>query len=241
VLTCIIRCHIDPAKKAEFEQYARNWGAGDPSVRRGPRRLIRTARRLDHARLWHLLDREPRCLRAVQSPAGRRSDGARELRIRQAGAFSAARGPHVPHAGLGAAQPDGEAMSAAIFEVEPASGRRDNELVTADALKPTLKAIDGFIRFSRKRGALLFAQNQREAPPHLMRRSAGAGEELPLTREAMAFVGAVRVTALQATFQCGAGPCVDGSGLSSADCSIAAVVEAAMCPAFERGSDGRWP
>jgi len=42
-------------------------------------------------------------------------------------------------------------MSAAIFEVEPASGRRDNELVTAAALKPTFKAIDGFIRFSRRR------------------------------------------------------------------------------------------
>jgi hypothetical protein len=39
-----------------------------------------------------------------------------------------------------------------------------------------------------------------------MRRSAGAGEELPLTREAMAFAGAVRVTALQATVQCGTGP-----------------------------------
>jgi hypothetical protein len=30
VLTCIIRCHIDPAKKAEFEQYARNWGQAIP-------------------------------------------------------------------------------------------------------------------------------------------------------------------------------------------------------------------
>ena len=26
MITCIIRYHIDPAKKAEFEQYARNWG-----------------------------------------------------------------------------------------------------------------------------------------------------------------------------------------------------------------------
>jgi hypothetical protein len=26
MITCIIRYHIDPAKKAEYEQYARNWG-----------------------------------------------------------------------------------------------------------------------------------------------------------------------------------------------------------------------
>src|ERR1700678_2072567 len=26
MITCIIRYHIHPAKKAEFEQYARNWG-----------------------------------------------------------------------------------------------------------------------------------------------------------------------------------------------------------------------
>lgn len=26
MLTCIIRYHIDPTKKAQFEQYARNWG-----------------------------------------------------------------------------------------------------------------------------------------------------------------------------------------------------------------------
>ena len=26
MITCIIRYHIDPAKKAKFEQYARNWG-----------------------------------------------------------------------------------------------------------------------------------------------------------------------------------------------------------------------
>ena len=26
MLTCVIRYHIDPAKKAQFEQYARNWG-----------------------------------------------------------------------------------------------------------------------------------------------------------------------------------------------------------------------
>ena len=26
MITCIIRYQIDPAKKAEFEQYARNWG-----------------------------------------------------------------------------------------------------------------------------------------------------------------------------------------------------------------------
>jgi hypothetical protein len=30
VITCIIRYHIDPAKKAEFEQYARNWGQAIP-------------------------------------------------------------------------------------------------------------------------------------------------------------------------------------------------------------------
>jgi NIPSNAP protein len=30
VVTCIIRYHIDPAKKAEFEQYARNWGQAIP-------------------------------------------------------------------------------------------------------------------------------------------------------------------------------------------------------------------
>jgi len=26
MITCFIRYHIDPAKKAQFEQYARNWG-----------------------------------------------------------------------------------------------------------------------------------------------------------------------------------------------------------------------
>ena len=30
MLTCIIRYHIDPAKKAVFEQYARNWGQAIP-------------------------------------------------------------------------------------------------------------------------------------------------------------------------------------------------------------------
>ncbi len=26
MLTCVIRYHIDPSKKAQFERYARNWG-----------------------------------------------------------------------------------------------------------------------------------------------------------------------------------------------------------------------
>ncbi len=30
VITCIIRYHIDPNKKAGFEQYARNWGQAIP-------------------------------------------------------------------------------------------------------------------------------------------------------------------------------------------------------------------
>jgi hypothetical protein len=30
VITCIIRYHIDPNKKAAFEQYARNWGQAIP-------------------------------------------------------------------------------------------------------------------------------------------------------------------------------------------------------------------
>src|SRR5437660_668351 len=30
MITCIIRYHIDPTKKAEFEQYARNWGQAIP-------------------------------------------------------------------------------------------------------------------------------------------------------------------------------------------------------------------
>lgn len=30
MLTCFIRYHIDPAKKAAFEQYARNWGEAIP-------------------------------------------------------------------------------------------------------------------------------------------------------------------------------------------------------------------
>jgi hypothetical protein len=30
MITCIIRYHIDPTKKAEFEQYARNWGQTIP-------------------------------------------------------------------------------------------------------------------------------------------------------------------------------------------------------------------
>jgi NIPSNAP len=30
MITCIIRYHIDPSKKAEFERYARNWGQAIP-------------------------------------------------------------------------------------------------------------------------------------------------------------------------------------------------------------------
>ena len=30
MLTCIIRYHIDPTKKADFETYARNWGQAIP-------------------------------------------------------------------------------------------------------------------------------------------------------------------------------------------------------------------
>lgn len=30
MLTCIIRYHIDPTKKAQFEQYAQNWGQAIP-------------------------------------------------------------------------------------------------------------------------------------------------------------------------------------------------------------------
>ena len=30
MLTCIIRYEIDPTKKAQFEQYARNWGTAIP-------------------------------------------------------------------------------------------------------------------------------------------------------------------------------------------------------------------
>jgi NIPSNAP len=32
MITCIIRYHIDPAKKPEFEQYARNWGQAIPRL-----------------------------------------------------------------------------------------------------------------------------------------------------------------------------------------------------------------
>jgi heme-degrading monooxygenase HmoA len=40
-------------------------------------------------------------------------------------------------------------MIAVIFEVEPASGRHDDYLVAAAALKPTLDMIDGFISVER--------------------------------------------------------------------------------------------
>jgi len=30
MLTCVIRYHIDPTKKAQFEQYARNWSEAIP-------------------------------------------------------------------------------------------------------------------------------------------------------------------------------------------------------------------
>lgn len=30
MITCIIRYHIDPAKRSQFEQYARNWGVAIP-------------------------------------------------------------------------------------------------------------------------------------------------------------------------------------------------------------------
>ena len=30
MLTCVIRYHIDPTKKAQFAQYARNWGVAIP-------------------------------------------------------------------------------------------------------------------------------------------------------------------------------------------------------------------
>jgi hypothetical protein len=37
------------------------------------------------------------------------------------------------------------------------------------------------------------------------------------------------------------GPCVDGSGLARVFFTSAALVGAAMCSAFERGTRGRWP
>ncbi len=40
-------------------------------------------------------------------------------------------------------------MIAVIFEVEPASGRRDDYLTTAAALKPTLEEMDGFVSVER--------------------------------------------------------------------------------------------
>jgi hypothetical protein len=48
------------------------------------------------------------------------------------------------------------------------------------------------------------------------------------------------------TFRCRAanrrcGPCVDGSGLARVFFTYAALVGAAMCSAFERGTLGRWP
>jgi hypothetical protein len=30
MITCVIRYHIDPTKKAQFEEYARNWGQAIP-------------------------------------------------------------------------------------------------------------------------------------------------------------------------------------------------------------------
>ena len=36
-------------------------------------------------------------------------------------------------------------------------------------------------------------------------------------------------------------PCVDGSELASAFFTFAALVGAAMCSAFKRGTRGRWP
>jgi len=30
MLTCVIRYHIDPTKKAQFEEYSRNWGQAIP-------------------------------------------------------------------------------------------------------------------------------------------------------------------------------------------------------------------
>jgi hypothetical protein len=36
-------------------------------------------------------------------------------------------------------------------------------------------------------------------------------------------------------------PCVDGSGLARAFFTFAALVDAAMCSAFECGTLGRWP
>lgn len=30
MLTCVIRYHIDPTKRAEFEEYSRNWGQAIP-------------------------------------------------------------------------------------------------------------------------------------------------------------------------------------------------------------------
>lgn len=30
MLTCFIRYHIDPTKKTQFEEYARNWGQAIP-------------------------------------------------------------------------------------------------------------------------------------------------------------------------------------------------------------------
>ena len=40
MLTCIIRYHIDPTKKPQFVEYARNWGLGDARLGALPERTL---------------------------------------------------------------------------------------------------------------------------------------------------------------------------------------------------------
>jgi len=56
------------------------------------------------------------------------------------------------------------------------------------------------------RSALILAQHQEANAPRGATIGRFLGVELPPTREAMTVAGAVRVTALQATVQCGTGP-----------------------------------
>ena len=94
MLTCIIRYHIDPTKKAEYEQYARNWGQAIP--RCGADLIGYFAPHEGSSTLAYGIYSVESLAAYVPGAACRRSARPRELRVRAAPAIPAARGSHLP-------------------------------------------------------------------------------------------------------------------------------------------------
>lgn len=62
MLTCIIRYHIDPTKKAQFEEYSRNWGQAIPRCGADLIGYYAPPRRIIDARLRDIQHSQPRSL-----------------------------------------------------------------------------------------------------------------------------------------------------------------------------------